>query len=83
MTKPTEYDWGNLNVSDSYYFRLSGISSSLKNNGYAIGEIPAQQDHNELFRNNYLWQQFLNKLVESNKSSQMLYSSGSASWNGS
>lgn len=82
MTEPTAYNWGSTKTADADFFRLSGIDSSLYTVGYAYQEKPAQQDHNTLFRNNYLWQQYLKNRIESQKP-QMLYSSGTATWNGS
>lgn len=84
MTQPDSYNWGSANATDTAYFRttLSPMSAALILNAYAGGEIPDNQDHNTLFRNNYLWQQYL---LTRQKSSEptLLRSTGTATWNGS
>ena len=84
MTQPDSYNWGSANATDTAYFRttLSPMSAALILNAYAGGEMPDNQDHNTLFRNNYLWQQYL---LTRQKSSEptLLRSTGTATWNGS
>lgn len=84
MAKPDEYNWGSSNTTDTAYFRTAGspMSAALLSNGYAGAEIPANQDHNTLFRNAYLWQQYHLSRAESTEDT-LLYSSGTATWNGS
>lgn len=84
MTKPDAINWGNLNESDTAYFRTSGapMSTALANNGYAGSDIPDNQDHNTLFRNAYLWEQYLLNRQQANEPT-LLYSSGTATWDGS
>lgn len=84
MTQPDSYNWGVSNVADTDYFRTDGapMSTALKNNGYAGADKPDNQDHNTLFRNNYLWQQYLFAREKSSEKT-MLTSTGTATWNGS
>lgn len=84
MARPDEYNWGNAKTADTDYFRTGGspMSAALINNGYAAAEIPAQQDHNTLFRNSYLWSQFLDDRADA-LTDTLLYSSSTATWNGS
>lgn len=84
MARPDEYNWGNTKTADTDYFRTGGspMSAALINNGYAAAEIPANQDHNTLFRNAYLWEQFLDDRADAGEDT-LLSSSAEATWNGS
>lgn len=84
MAEPDDINWGSTTESDTAYFRTPSapMSSTLISTGYAGSDIPDNQDHNTIFRNNYLWQQYLLNRQKSTEPT-ILTSSGTATWNGS